>query len=470
MTYVKSTKGKNLLIHAEYIFEKDYTKNEKTYWKCIKYNMYKCRGRAHTVNDEVILHKNTHNHTPNIIEISTKTIINELKKTASSQVSSTPHQIITNTISTISSQAISGALPSVATMKKTVQRLKRCENAPPVNPSTLSEITIIEPYTFTLNNKPFLLYDSGSDDVNRILLFSTEENLKILSDQYHWFIDGTFKSSPQLFTQLLTIHAIKYDTVLPLVFALVPNKTRDSYTKIIKELLNLEKNLRPASVMVDFEQALLGAITDVFKDTRIRGCFFHFGQCIWRKIQCIPEIREKYISNADFALNVKQLMALAFVPIPDVEEKFDELMSQSFFVENEELLFPLTDYFEDTWIGRPNRRRTRRPPTFSLALWNQYDATLTDLPKTNNSVEGWHRAFSSLLGASHPTIWRLIDTIKKEQGSTEIKINQLIAGQEQVAKKKKYTKTTTRIKKIVYSYHERNLNEYLIGIAHNLQI
>lgn len=85
MTYVKSTKGKNLLVHAEYIFEKDYTKNEKTYWKCIKYNMYKCRGRAHTVNDEVILHKNTHNHTPNIIEISTKTIINELKKTASSQ-------------------------------------------------------------------------------------------------------------------------------------------------------------------------------------------------------------------------------------------------------------------------------------------------------------------------------------------------------------------------------------------------
>jgi len=69
------------------------------------------------------------------------------------------------------------------------------------------------------------------------------------------------------------------------------------------------------------------------------------------------------------------------------------------------------------------------------------------LPKTNNSVEGWHRAFSSLLGASHPTTWRLIDVIKKEQGLTEMKINQLIAGQEQVAKKKKYTKTTTWIKK-----------------------
>ncbi|KAL4105220.1 hypothetical protein QTP88_020483 [Uroleucon formosanum] len=139
------------------------------------------------LNDEVVLHTNTHNHTPNITEISTKTIINELKETAST---------------------ISGALPSVATMKKTVQRLRRCKNALPVNPSTLSEITIIDPYTLTLNNKPFLFYDSGSDDVNRILLFSTEDNLKILSDQCHWFIDGTIKSSPQLFTQLLTIYAI----------------------------------------------------------------------------------------------------------------------------------------------------------------------------------------------------------------------------------------------------------------------
>jgi len=204
--------------------------------------VHKCRGRAHTVNDEVVLHKNNHNHTPNMTEIRTKTIINELKETASSQVTSTPHQIVVNTTSNVSSQAISGALPSVAAMKKMIERLRCRKNAPPVNPSTLSEIIIFEPYTLTLSNNSFLLYDSGSDDVNRILLFSIEQNLKILaSDQCHWFIDGTFKSSPQFFSQVLTIHAIKYDTVLPLVFALVPNKIRDSYSKILQELLNLEK-------------------------------------------------------------------------------------------------------------------------------------------------------------------------------------------------------------------------------------
>jgi len=132
---------------------------------------------------------------------------------------------------------------------------------------------------------------------------------------------------------------------------------------------------------------------------------------MWLKIQTISDIREKYISDADFALNIKKLMALAFIPVPVVADTFDELMSQSFFVEHEELLRPLTDYFEDTWIGRPTR--IRRPPIFSLDLWNQYDPTLEGLPKTNNSVEGWHKAFLSLLAAIHPTIWRLIDTLKK---------------------------------------------------------
>jgi len=58
------------------------------------------------------------------------------------------------------------------------------------------------------------------------------------------------------------------------------------------------------------------------------------------------------------------------------------------------------------------------------------------LPKTNNNIEGWHRAFSSLLAASHPSISRLIEILKKEQHLTDIKINQFIAGQEPPAKKK----------------------------------
>lgn len=111
-------------------------------------------------------------------------------------------------------------LPSVVAMKKTIQIIRRQKHAPPANPSTLSELVMFEPYTLTIQNEPFILYDSDVEDNNRILLFSTEYNFKILSSEYNWFIDETFKSSLHLFTRLLTIHAIKYHVVLPLVFAL----------------------------------------------------------------------------------------------------------------------------------------------------------------------------------------------------------------------------------------------------------
>ena len=57
LEYVKSSKGKDLLGFVGYVFEKDYTKNGKTYWKCLKYNTDKCLGRAHTKDDTVIHHK-----------------------------------------------------------------------------------------------------------------------------------------------------------------------------------------------------------------------------------------------------------------------------------------------------------------------------------------------------------------------------------------------------------------------------
>ncbi|KAF0707056.1 Uncharacterized protein FWK35_00036525 [Aphis craccivora] len=100
----------------------------------------------------------------------------------------------------------------------------------------------------------------------------------------------------------------------------------------------------------------------------MRVCFFHFGQCLWRKIQNLPDIRQKYVNNADFSLKIKQLMALAFIPVSHVVDTFNKLMSQQLFEDNEELLLPLIDYFEQTWIGRPTRRNKRRPPIFDLKL------------------------------------------------------------------------------------------------------
>lgn len=45
----------------------------------------------------------------------------------------------------------------------------------------------------------FLLFKSGSDDVNRILVFGTEHTVRLLGDLDHWVMDDTFKIVPELF-------------------------------------------------------------------------------------------------------------------------------------------------------------------------------------------------------------------------------------------------------------------------------
>jgi len=57
-----------------------------------------------------------------------------------------------------------------------------------------------------------------------------------------------------------------------------------------------------------------------------------------------------------------------------------------------------------------------------------------------------------------PTKWRLIEVLEKDQHITETEINQLIAGQQRHAKKKKYHDGARRIENIVSTHDKRDLD------------
>lgn len=51
------------------------------------------------------------------------------------------------------------------------------------------------------------------------------------------------------------------------------------------------------------------------------------------------------------------------------------------------------------------------------------------MPKTNNHCEGFNRAFSSLLSAHHPTIYKFLDGLKKDQALIDLKLEKILAGE-----------------------------------------
>ena len=83
----------------------------------------------------------------------------------------------------------------------------RRKNQPPL-PANLIDLEIPQRLTETLDNRQFLMHDSGPQE-DRILLFSTEESLQILSQQNRIFVDGTFKSCPTMFFQ---VNVFMYNT------------------------------------------------------------------------------------------------------------------------------------------------------------------------------------------------------------------------------------------------------------------
>ncbi|RWS05858.1 zinc finger protein 483-like protein, partial [Leptotrombidium deliense] len=54
LQFVKSNKGANQLQLDGYIYTRDKSYNGKTLWKCIEFHNFKCKGRVHTSNDEIV--------------------------------------------------------------------------------------------------------------------------------------------------------------------------------------------------------------------------------------------------------------------------------------------------------------------------------------------------------------------------------------------------------------------------------
>ena len=87
------------------------------------------------------------------------------------------------------------------------------------------------------------------------------------------------------------------------------------------------------------------------------------------------------------------------------------------------------------------------------------------------SVEGWH-AFSVLVGATHPTIWKFIDALRSQQNFTDLERVRFQAGQLPPPKRRRYRATQECLERVVNRYGEENfvLEEYLNGIAFSFDL
>ena len=463
MDFIRSSRGKDRLVHDGYIYvkQKDLANGVVSFECEERRNKAVCKAKlkVHIERNEVVGRLHNHTHAPSKAKIEAARTIQRVNMRAI-DTEETPQQILSEACGTIDEET--GAnLPPIRHLRRNIRRHRqRLSRSRPL-PLNTQELVLTDEHTKTKDGQDFLLFDSGPVE-KRILIFGTQKNLENLCQASHWSLDGTFKTVPRIFLQLYTIHALVNDRSVPLIYALLPDKSQTTYSNLLEQLKSLKHDLAPKTIMIDFEKAMINSLQLAFPQTEIKGCYFHFCQSIYRKIQS-NGFNQRYLEDKEFSIAMKMIAALALVPACDVEKSFESLCA---FLPPE--TYPLQDYFEDTYLGRPCRRGRRREPLFGIELWNMYNRTADELPRTNNAVEGWHRSFLANVGCCHPNIWKFLTYIKREQALQQIHMVQSSAGFSIQSSRKKYLDVSARIISVTRNYENRDVVEYLRSIAYNL--
>ncbi|CAN7996554.1 unnamed protein product [Ixodes hexagonus] len=237
-------------------------------------------------------------------------------------------------------------------------------------------------------------------------------------------------------------------------------KNTGTYTRVLNKLRELQPGLSPESILSDFEQAAIHDFKLVFPTATAAACFFHLKQSIQRNIQDCG-LTQNYREESRFREAVQLLPALAFLKPTDVAQGFEDI--QDHVINQEEGTSSVFEYFERTYIGVPlGRNRTRREPPFPPSLWSCHERVVDELPKTNNSVEAWHRSVQSALGFQHPDPYRLVEALKTEQSLTQQKD---VDGQRGriPSGSKPYARVSQRLRNVLSQYDTQPLIRTLLG-------
>ena len=147
------------------------------------------------------------------------------------------------------------------------------------------------------------------------LIFMAEINHSILEKVENVHIDATFKTVPNSFFQLLIVHGVILDTVVPCIFVLMTSKSRVLYDAVFLSIRILVPCLKPKTAVCDFETALFSSVKFNF-GSELKGCLFYYRQAIWRKWQQLGLSVSKEISYPSWLKLIMSLPLLIKVKFP----------------------------------------------------------------------------------------------------------------------------------------------------------
>ena len=371
---VKGNRGGSVLIFQGYRYQKNRQNNHKIYWRCWRKD---CSVFVQTSRGEdltILLQPPPHNHAEEDDLIRTSASKQALVDAVRMDPSA-PVKRVYNMHT--SGRRRQDELPEFSTVRSSMNRVR--SQLVPAIPHDIDDVVFEDEWAQTWEGERFVLHQ---DNDWGLVVFSTVEAIETIGRCSTIFMDGTFKTCPRPYMQMLTIHGKLFGRVLPLVTALMTGKTIGQYRQVIQSVKtalrrNTGHRFRPGSINCDFEQAILSACETELPGSTVQGCYFHFTQNMWKKVQELG-LSADYRTDERLRKCLRKFFALGYLPLPLVRMNF-VLHAQS----------------------RRTRRLCRRYPdltafitymqanyidgNFPPALWNVHTRDMDT--RTNNHVE-----------------------------------------------------------------------------------
>ena len=112
----------------------------------------------------------------------------------------------------------------------------------------------------------------------------------------------------------------------------------------------------------------------------------------------------------------------------------------------------------------------QKKPQFDHELWNIHDRVVANIPRSNNSVEGWHNTFANRVAISHLNIVKLAEKIRREQSKFEVDMGKILKGHDIKTKKACYRRLDQCITRLVTSSEPSQLDQFLKNMAANITL
>uniref|UniRef100_A0A0K8W4R3 MULE transposase domain-containing protein n=2 Tax=Bactrocera latifrons TaxID=174628 RepID=A0A0K8W4R3_BACLA len=138
----------------------------------------------------------------------------------------------------------------------------------------------------------------------------------------HYLIDGTFSvvpiSSSNSFKQLLIFHIAHNEHTFPFIYILMSNKSLNAYIHVLQYIQSNIFDMKPTTFTTDFEYGLRKALSQIYPQTKLKTCWFHFTQAVRRNASKLPKFMSKLNKDNDAKKLFRKFLILPLLKPDDI--------------------------------------------------------------------------------------------------------------------------------------------------------